>query len=87
MSHIVGAGPFTLFAPTNKAFQALPAGALDNLLKNKTALTDVLTYHVLSGTDYSAGLTNGMMAKTVEGKSLTISIMGGSYTYDLHFIT
>ena len=44
-------GPFTVFAPTNKAFAALPAGAVDNLLKpeNKAALTQVLTYHVVAG--------------------------------------
>src|SRR5437762_3507309 len=45
------AGPFTVFAPTNNAFSALPAGTVDNLLKpeNKSALTKVLTYHVVSG--------------------------------------
>ncbi|XP_052106647.1 protein sll1483-like [Mytilus californianus] len=72
-----GDGPFTLFAPTNEAFQKLPAGVLANLLKNKTALADVLTYHVVSGTFYSAGLTNGMSATTVEGKPVTITISGG----------
>ncbi|CAC5394107.1 transforming growth factor-beta-induced protein ig-h3-like [Mytilus californianus] len=72
-----GPGPFTVFAPTNAAFQKLPAGTLDNLLKNKTALTDVLTYHVVSGTFYSAGLTSGMSATTVEGKPVTITISGG----------
>jgi len=73
-----GDGPFTLFAPTNEAFAKLPAGVLANLLKNKTALADVLTYHVVSGTFYSAGLTNGMSATTVEGKPVTITISGGS---------
>ena len=75
--YISGPGPFTVFAPTNEAFQKLPPGVLDNLLKNKTALTDVLTYHVLSGTDYSAGLTNGMMVNTVEGKPVSITISNG----------
>ena len=46
-----GAGPFTVFAPTNEAFNKLPAGTVDNLLKpeNKDTLTKVLTYHVVSG--------------------------------------
>ena len=46
-----GAGPFTVFAPTNEAFSALPAGTVDNLLKpeNKAMLTKVLTYHVVAG--------------------------------------
>ena len=52
-----GKGPFTVFAPTNEAFAALPAGTVDNLLKpeNKAALTKVLTYHVVAGKlDYAA---------------------------------
>ncbi|XP_021355968.1 transforming growth factor-beta-induced protein ig-h3-like [Mizuhopecten yessoensis] len=53
----LGADGLTLFAPTDKAFAKLPAGTLDNLLKNKTALTEVLTYHVVKGTAFSAGLT------------------------------
>merc|ERR1712179_259836 len=52
----------------------LEAATLNKLLANVTALTDVLTYHVLSGTVFSAGLSNGEMAKTVEGKSVTITI-------------
>ncbi|XP_062585660.1 periostin-like isoform X3 [Saccostrea cucullata] len=71
-----GPGPFTVFAPTDKAFAALPPGTLDNLLKNKTALTDVLTYHVVSGTYFSAGLTSGAVP-TVEGKSVNIQVGQG----------
>ncbi|XP_061186609.1 protein sll1483-like [Saccostrea echinata] len=71
-----GPGPFTVFAPTDKAFAALPPGTLDNLLKNKTALTDVLTYHVVSGTYFSAGLTSGAVP-TVEGKSVNIEVGEG----------
>ncbi|XP_045201951.2 transforming growth factor-beta-induced protein ig-h3-like [Mercenaria mercenaria] len=70
-------GPFTLFAPTNAAFAKVPADVLNKLLANVTALTDVLTYHVVSGTVWSASLTNGEMAKTVEGKTVTIDISGG----------
>lgn len=67
-------GPFTLFAPTNRAFAKIPADTLNKLLANVTALTDVLTYHVVPGTVFSAGLTNGEQPKTVEGKMLTIAI-------------
>lgn len=72
-----GPGPFTLFAPTNKAFAKIPADVLNKLLANVTALTDVLTYHVVSGTVFSAGLSDGEMPKTVEGKTVTISISSG----------
>ncbi|KAI8512351.1 hypothetical protein Bbelb_089900 [Branchiostoma belcheri] len=67
-----GDGPFTVFAPTNEAFSKLPAGVLDGLLKNVTALTNVLTYHVLSGAYYLPGLRNGDMLKTLEGGNVTI---------------
>ncbi|CAH1793307.1 unnamed protein product [Owenia fusiformis] len=70
-------GPFTVFAPTNQAFAKLPPGVLDGLLKNKTALTAVLTYHVVSGTFYSASLSDGMMVPTVNGKDVKVSIGGG----------
>jgi len=67
-------GPFTLFAPTNAAFAKVPAATLQKLLNNVTALTDVLTYHVVSGTVFSAGLSDGEMPKTVEGKTVTVKI-------------
>lgn len=74
-----GAGPFTVFAPTNAAFNALPAGTVDNLLKpeNKADLTNVLTYHVVAGTLKAADLTNGQKLKTVQGTDLTVSIKDG----------
>ena len=64
-------GPFTVFAPTNEAFEALPEGVLEMLLKpeNKDKLTAVLTYHVVPGKVMSGDLKDGMMAKTVEGDS------------------
>ncbi len=67
-----GAGPFTVFAPTNAAFAKLPAGTVDTLLKveNKDKLADILTYHVVSGRYTSADLTDGLVLKTVEGKTL-----------------
>ena len=69
-----GAGPFTVFAPTNDAFAKLPAGTVDTLLKpeNKSKLVDILTYHVVAGRYTAADLTDGMKLKSVEGKMLTI---------------
>lgn len=74
-----GAGPFTVFAPTNAAFAALPAGALDNLLKPemKKDLTGVLTYHVVSGALRAADLKDGQKLKTVNGKELLVSVKDG----------
>ncbi len=81
-----GPGPFTVFAPTNAAFAALPAGTVDGLLKpeSKPALTKVLTYHVVAGKMDAAALTKAIMAgggkaslKTVSGGSLTAMASGG----------
>ena len=74
-----GAGPFTVFAPTNAAFAALPAGAVDNLLKPemKKDLTGVLTYHVVPGAMRAADLKDGMKLKTVNGKDLMVSVKDG----------
>ena len=75
-----GAGPFTVFAPTNEAFSALPTGVLDYLLKpeNKATLVKVLTYHVASGKVESGALSNNQIIPTVEGQNLTIKIEGGT---------
>ncbi|MGH8050173.1 MAG: fasciclin domain-containing protein [Arenimonas sp.] len=79
------AGPFTVFAPTNAAFAALPAGTVNTLLKpeNKATLTAVLTYHVVSGTLDSKALNAQIKAgggkailKTVQGEELTVSGKG-----------
>jgi uncharacterized surface protein with fasciclin (FAS1) repeats len=77
-----GAGPFTVFAPTNAAFSALPAGTLDDLLKpeNKEKLASILTYHVVAGKVMSTDLTDGMKSKTVNGKEITIGIKEGKVT-------
>ncbi len=80
-----GAGPFTVFAPVNAAFAALPAGTVDTLLKpeNKAALTGVLTYHVVAGKFTAADILalvekNGGTAKikTVQGEELTVTKAG-----------
>jgi uncharacterized surface protein with fasciclin (FAS1) repeats len=72
-----GPGPFTVFAPSNEAFSALPTGALDSLLKNKPQLTKVLTYHVVSGTVMSKDIKPGMV-KTVEGQDINITMQNGN---------
>jgi uncharacterized surface protein with fasciclin (FAS1) repeats len=74
-----GDGPFTVFAPTDEAFAALPAGTVENLLKpeNKDALTAILTYHVVPGKVMSGDLSNNLMATTVQGGDLTIMTEGG----------
>jgi uncharacterized surface protein with fasciclin (FAS1) repeats len=79
-----GTGPFTVFAPTNAAFSALPAGALDDLLKpeNKEKLASILTYHVVAGNVMSTDLTDGMKAKTVNGAEVTITIKDGKVMVD-----
>ncbi|MFB9149981.1 fasciclin domain-containing protein [Roseovarius ramblicola] len=74
-----GDGPFTVFAPTNAAFAALPEGTVEDLLKpaNKDQLTAVLTYHVVPGKVMSGDLSDGMMAATVQGGEVTIGTEGG----------
>jgi len=71
-----GDGPFTVFAPTNEAFNALPEGTLNDLLKpeNKDQLVKVLTYHVVPGKVMSTDLSDGMSAETVEGSEIDISV-------------
>lgn len=73
-----GTGPFTVFAPTNEAFEALPAGVLDKLLlpENKETLTKVLTYHVVPGKVTSDQVTAGDVT-TVEGSPIAITTDGG----------
>jgi len=71
-----GTGPFTVLAPTNDAFAALPAGTLDTLLlpENKDDLAAILTYHVIAGEVLAADLTNGQVVTTVNGGTLTVEI-------------
>lgn len=77
-----GDGPFTVFAPTNAAFEALPAGTLDSLLEpaNKQQLTDILTYHVVPGELMAADLKDGQKLKTVQGDDLTVEVDGDTVT-------
>ena len=69
-----GEGPFTVFAPTDDAFAALPAGTLDAVLADMDLLTAILTYHVAGGTALSTDLSDGMMVTTLNGADVTVTI-------------
>ena len=72
-------GPFTVFAPTDDAFAALPEGTVEDLLKpeNKDQLTAILTYHVIAGKVMSTDLTDDMEAATVQGDTVMIDLDDG----------
>jgi uncharacterized surface protein with fasciclin (FAS1) repeats len=76
-----GAGPYTVFAPTDAAFAKLPKGALDDLLKDQEKLAAVLTYHVVPGKVMSADVKPGKV-KTVQGQSLTLAAKNGAVMVD-----
>ena len=84
-----GEGPFTVFAPTDDAFAALPAGTVEDLLKpeNKDQLVSVLTYHVVPGKVMSTDLTDDMMAATVQGSDVTIDLDNGVMVQDATVVT
>ncbi|GAO31885.1 fasciclin domain-containing protein [Geofilum rubicundum] len=69
-----GTGPFTVFAPTDAAFDALPAGSVEALLANIPALTEILTYHVVGSQALSTDLSDGMEITTLNGKDVTVTI-------------
>src|SRR6056297_443361 len=79
-----GEGPFTVFAPVNAAFDALPDGTVEDLLKpeNKEQLAAVLTYHVVPGKVMSSDLSDGMMAESVQGSEITVGVGDGGVTVD-----
>lgn len=74
-----GEGPFTVFAPTDAAFAALPEGTVENLLlpENKDQLVSILTYHVVPGKVMSTDLMDDMEAETVQGSTVTIDLDTG----------
>ena len=72
-----GKGPFTVFAPTDEAFAKIPKADLDALLKDKTKLTAVLTYHVVPGKVMAKDVKAGQV-KTVQGSNITISTSSGN---------
>ncbi|WP_166690567.1 fasciclin domain-containing protein [Fibrivirga algicola] len=75
-----GAGPYTVFAPSNAAFDKLPAGTVETLVKpeNKGMLAGILAYHVVSGNVLAADLKDGQVIKTVGGGSLTVRKQGNA---------
>lgn len=70
-------GPFTIFAPTDEAFEKLPDGTIDNLLNNKEELTNILTYHVIPEKIMSDSVSNLKTAKTANGKHIPIDNSDG----------
>ena len=80
-------GPFTVFAPTNDAFAALPDGLVDELLlpENKDALTQILTYHVVAGQVMAADVAAGDVP-TVEGTDIAITVDGGVMVFDANVV-
>ncbi len=73
-----GAGPFTVFAPTDAAFAKLPAGTVEGLLKDPTALANILLYHVIAGEVKAAAVTDGLTAKTLQGANVAFKVSGGT---------
>jgi uncharacterized surface protein with fasciclin (FAS1) repeats len=84
-----GAGPFTVFAPTDEAFAKLPAGTVEDLLKpeNKQKLTAILTYHVVAGKAMAKDVASMSSAKTVNGKELSLKAEGGKVTVNNATVT
>ena len=84
VSTLKGAGPFTVFAPTDEAFAKLPAGTLNDLLKpeNKAKLRRILTYHVVPGTVTSADVVKLRTAKAVSGDEIAVNANGGKVMVD-----
>jgi uncharacterized surface protein with fasciclin (FAS1) repeats len=78
-----GDGPFTVFAPTDDAFNALPAGALDELLADLPLLSEVLLHHVHSGNALSSDLSNGMEVPTLNNDNLIVTIDGTNVMIDM----
>jgi uncharacterized surface protein with fasciclin (FAS1) repeats len=77
-----GPGPFTVFAPTDEAFAKLPEGTLDALLKDPAKLKNVLTYHVVPGKVMASDVIKIKSAKTVQGSSAKVKVMGSDVMID-----
>lgn len=84
-----GAGPFTVFAPTDEAFAKLPAGTVEDLLKpeNKQKLISILTYHVVAGDVMAKDVVKLHEAKTVNGQNVKIMVEGGNVMVDNSNVT
>ncbi|MFO7671115.1 MAG: fasciclin domain-containing protein, partial [Bacteroidales bacterium] len=85
---LAGEGPFTVFAPTDEAFAALPAGTVESLLEDPTgALAQILLYHVVGAKALSTDLSDGQMITTLHGDSVTVKIMDGMVYIDNAMVT
>ena len=82
VSTLSGEGPFTVFAPTDDAFAALPDGVVAGLLEDIPSLTEVLTYHVVSGTVLAETVVGLTSAATLQGEQVTIEVIDGSVKID-----
>jgi uncharacterized surface protein with fasciclin (FAS1) repeats len=82
-----GAGPFTLFAPTDAAFDALPPGTVSALLGDIPQLTDILKHHVVGDSVMSGMLSNNMVATTLNGTDITVYLTGGMVYIDNALVT
>ena len=83
-----GAGPFTVFAPTEEAFAALPEGTLESLLADPAALANILLYHVVPGKVMAADVTDGLTATTLQGSDVTFTVAdGGVKINDANIVT
>lgn len=86
-SALNGAGPFTVFAPSDESFDILPEGTLDNLLANTTLLSTILLHHVHAGELLSTNLTNGMTIETLNDDELTVTIANDVVKIDMSTVT
>jgi uncharacterized surface protein with fasciclin (FAS1) repeats len=84
---LAGGGPFTVFAPSDEAFAKLPAGTVESLLADPAKLTEVLTYHVVSGRVTAADAAGLSSAPTVQGSELPISTDGGIHVGDANVVS
>lgn len=82
-----GAGPFTVFAPTDAAFAKLPAGTVEALLKDKAKLAAILTYHVVAGKVEAKDVVKLTSATTVNGAAVTIKVVNGKVTINNATVT
>ena len=83
-----GEGPFTVFAPTDAAFEALPEGTVASLLEDpKGMLADILLYHVVGGKAYSSDLSNGQKIATLNGDEIEVKIKDGKAYIDNAMVT
>ena len=82
LSTLKGAGPFTVFTPTDEAFAKLPKGTLDALMKDPAKLKGILLYHVVSGKVTASDVVKLKSAKSVQGSTIPITVFGGKVMVD-----